>query len=368
MQDVRLSKVFSDLRGSIAAAENSLQATLSRIAHTACLLTGATGAAIAMWKDGAMICRARSGAMAPPLGAELSVGSGISGACLRSAQVQNCQDTENDPLVDVEVCRQLGIRSITALPIHGWREVNGILEVFSDSAFAFTDEAISLLQQLAALAEQARAVRPHGASSTAAQNVALPERRPGSRFLPASDNFFDLLAALFGTRYRPLLLAASLVSFCLVGGSMWLGWRGAKAVERHSSGSTSAIRTHGNFAPDDLHSSGAPAHASSPPESKPVSKLEPQVQELPGEKNKLLETSGGRDLVWQTDPGGEALFISNGKPSAGVPVKFAAKIDRITTNGAAKKKAASQIMQKSSNANPSPTASAENASSLPRSQ
>ncbi len=116
-------------------------------------------------RDG-LPCAQRSDT-APPLGAKLSADTGISGECLRTGKVQNCADTENDPLVDVEVCRSLGLRSIAVLPIQGWRGINGILEVFSTDPAAFTERDISVLEQLGALAERARASQPHGASSAA---------------------------------------------------------------------------------------------------------------------------------------------------------------------------------------------------------
>ena len=114
-----------------------------------------------------MVCRARSGDTAPVLGARLSAETGISGECLRTGKIHHCSDTENDPLVDVEVCRSLGLRSMVVLPIRGWRGVNGIIEVFSTRPAAFTEQHIALLQQLALLAERARASQPHGASSVA---------------------------------------------------------------------------------------------------------------------------------------------------------------------------------------------------------
>ncbi len=327
-------RVLADLRKSVAASDESLEVTLSKLADSACRLTGATGAALAMWKDGAMICRARSGATAPPLGAQLSVESGISGACFSTGQVQNCADTESDPHVDVEVCRRLGLRSIAALPIKGWRDVNGILEVFSSQPLAFTDENLSLLEQLAALAEQARAARPHGASQVMPRNSAVIEKRRRSGFLPASDSFLDLLVAFFGTRSRPLLLAGSVLAMCLVAFSMWLGWRGAKVVEGRSAAPTALTGAR-----DGVKQTSDPQVASPPAEeNKPVSQNESGTRELSPEKN--AEVVGEYDPVWKRNPGGEALFISDGKPSAGVPVKFAAKIDRIETKKSSKKSAA----------------------------
>ena len=125
------STALSYLKELIAAGDHRLDPMLATLTDAACRLTGATGAALAMWKDGAMVCRARSGETAPAIGARLSSDTGISGECLRTGKVQNCVDTENDPLVDVEVCRRLGLRSIAVLPIPGWRGINGILEVFS---------------------------------------------------------------------------------------------------------------------------------------------------------------------------------------------------------------------------------------------
>jgi GAF domain-containing protein len=155
---------LSLLKELIAAGEHGLDTILSSITEVAQQLTGASGAALAMWKDGAMLCRARSGGTAPALGAQLSAKTGISGECLRTGKIQRCADTENDPLVDLEVCRSLGLRSIAASPIPGWRGINGILEVFSTQPTAFTEKHIDLLQELAALAERARAAQSQGAS------------------------------------------------------------------------------------------------------------------------------------------------------------------------------------------------------------
>src|SRR5271169_6423013 len=143
------STALSSLKELIAAGDHRLDPMLGSIADAARQLTGASGAALAMWKDGAMVCRARSGHTAPALGARLSGNTGISGKCLRTGKIQHCTDTENHPLVDVEVCRSLGLRSIAVLPIQGWRGINGILEVFSTQPAAFMEAHIALLEQLA---------------------------------------------------------------------------------------------------------------------------------------------------------------------------------------------------------------------------
>jgi TonB family protein len=312
-RDLDESTALSYLKELIAAGDHRLDPMLATLTDAACRLTGATGAALAMWKDGAMMCRARSGETAPAIGARLSADTGISGECLRTGRVQNCADTENDPLVDVEVCRRLGLRSIAVLPIPGWRGINGILEVFSTKPAAFTEQNIELLQQLATLAERARAARPHGASSSAPrQPSAIEKQKPKSSLLPASDRLGDMAMAYLGTRSRSFVLGIGVFAISLIGLAIWLGWRGAEETEGGASRAT-AMSTNQGF--------------------------NVGVQETPMEivvGSSVADSSdhaSGKhafddDPVWKPNPGGESLF-PNGKPSPGMPLKFAAKIDRI---------------------------------------
>jgi TonB family protein len=284
------STALSSLKELIAAGNHRLDQILVAITNAAKDISGASGAALAMWKDGAMVCRARSD-VAPALGARLSTETGISGECLRTARLQNCADTENDPFVDVEVCRTMGLRSIVVLPIQGWRGINGILEVFSMQPSAFNAQQISFLEQLAALAERARASQPHGASSSVPRLVSETEKPQPSSLLPASDRVGDVALAFVGSRSRWLVVCTlSFATISLIGLVIWLGWRGPSEVEGKghtaTSGNTSSIAS----------------------------------QKAPVVNN---------DPIWKPDPGGEPLLTLSGKPSAGSPVTFAAKVDAI---------------------------------------
>jgi TonB family protein len=272
---------------------------LATITDAARRLTGASGAALAMWKDGAMICRARSGDTAPDLGARLSAETGISGECLRTGKIQHCSDTENDPLVDVEVCRTLGLRSIAVLPIQGWRGINGILEVFSTKPAAFTEQKVAFLQQLAALAERARASQPHDASSAARKLPSAIEKPQPSGLLPASDRVGDVALAFLGTRSRPLVLGAiGLVAISLLILVIWLGWRGPDEVDGKAQAKM----------PSSGDATTVNAVTAHPPGKRPLD----------------------NDPVWRVNPGGESLFPSRGKTSAGTPVQFASKMDVVS--------------------------------------
>jgi TonB family protein len=125
--------------------------TLRKIAEAALSATGASGAALAMRRDGTVVCQARAGEMAPPLGAQLDDRSGMSGECLRTGQALRCEDTETDERVDGAACRVLGIRSLAVAPVKNGDQVAGILEVFSPRPSSFTERHIDVLRQLAEL-------------------------------------------------------------------------------------------------------------------------------------------------------------------------------------------------------------------------
>jgi len=306
--------VFAGLNDAITRNEHHLDVILGAIAVAAQSLTQATGAAIAMWKDSTVVCRARSGESAPPLGARLSADSGISGECLRSGQIQICNDTDNDVRVDAEVCRVLGLRSISALPIQGWRGINGILEVFSTEPRSFTEEHIAMLQKLAALAERARASQPHDASPIVPVPVKANAEKPQSApqapgLLPASDRVGDMASAVLGRRWRPFILATVCVLGLLLGVAIWLGWHSPDVVigktheTRPAAQNSSAARPPDNDPIWKISPSAEPSQAAPIPRPSPL-RLAAKLDLLPGpatEKDEV-QTPNGRIETPQTIP------------------------------------------------------------------
>ena len=146
-----------------------LEAVLFLIASRSQSLLRASGAAIALaGKDpGTMICRASAGPSAPPAGATLQVGSGFSGACVRTGRMLRCDDTETDDRVDRLSCRALDIRSMLAAPLRLGDRVIGLLEVFSaqPSAFGENDGAVLLRFAETIIAAINRAARAHTPSA-----------------------------------------------------------------------------------------------------------------------------------------------------------------------------------------------------------
>src|SRR5215469_2774129 len=88
------------LREDAAAGRMDLSSILSVVTVALKKYTDAAGSALALWSQGVVICRARSGETAPPLGAKLNVDSGISGECMRTGHPERCNDALTDSRVD----------------------------------------------------------------------------------------------------------------------------------------------------------------------------------------------------------------------------------------------------------------------------
>ena len=153
-----------------ASAQLALEIILNEIVEQACLATGATGAAIVLVRDGEMVCRASSGATAPVLGSPLDSESGLTAECIRTHQVQRCDDAQADPRADAEASRRLGVRSVMIRPLLRKGELAGVLEVFSSRAGAFGDRDELTLEALAQriLRNLERASKPLSLSSNPA--------------------------------------------------------------------------------------------------------------------------------------------------------------------------------------------------------
>jgi N-acetylmuramoyl-L-alanine amidase/putative methionine-R-sulfoxide reductase with GAF domain len=128
-----------------------LDEVLQLVAERAIAITGADGLGIALAENNEIVLRASAGAIKPDVGARIQRDSAFSGACFRMAQIIRCDDTETDERVNLYACRQLGARSMVAVPLCGRRRVIGLLEAFSADPFGFNDSDVSSLELLAEL-------------------------------------------------------------------------------------------------------------------------------------------------------------------------------------------------------------------------
>jgi TonB family protein len=246
------------LREDAVSGRMDLSSILSEATHAARYFTDATGAALALWSQGVVICRARSGDTAPPLGAKLDVDAGISGECLRSGRSQRCNDSLTDPRVNAEVCKEMEIRSLAAVPMRGAQGVIGILEVFSDKPNAFSDAHITLLKKLAKIAaagrEQSVALPASRSFETAPEPV---ERKPLVPLAqPATRDWLAFLPArMRGEEGQPLRLAAAAALLLLLAVGGWAisrsrSTRSGQPVHAASAQTLPAVMAASASAPD----------------------------------------------------------------------------------------------------------------------
>jgi putative methionine-R-sulfoxide reductase with GAF domain len=135
----------------INAGEINLEPGISIIAEKAQVLTGATGAAIALRRGNEIVCRARTGRTAPDVGVRLQTDSGLSAECVRTGEVLLCNDAESNPRVDWATCRRMGVRSILVAPLRHFRRTLGVFEVLSSTPHAFDNNDVATMQFLSGM-------------------------------------------------------------------------------------------------------------------------------------------------------------------------------------------------------------------------
>ncbi|MGC1373260.1 MAG: TonB family protein [Candidatus Sulfotelmatobacter sp.] len=137
------ARFSSDEGGQLSpelSADLALEVVLHEMVEQACAANGASGASVVLERDGEWVCRASSGTGAPELGARLGRDSGLTAECIKTGQVQRCDDTEKDSRVDIEACRGLGVRSLIMLPVLQAEKLIGVFAAFSPRLAAFGEE------------------------------------------------------------------------------------------------------------------------------------------------------------------------------------------------------------------------------------
>ncbi|HEY2363380.1 MAG TPA: TonB family protein [Candidatus Angelobacter sp.] len=138
---------------------------LAVVAQRAQAFTNASGVAIALSEGNAdeIVCRARSGASAPEVGAALRVDGTFTGLCIQTGKELRCDDCETDTRVDTAAIRALGIRSMVVTPIREDNRVVGVLAAFAPTPHAFTITHVAVLKtmadQISALLQKERRAR-----------------------------------------------------------------------------------------------------------------------------------------------------------------------------------------------------------------
>ena len=149
--DVMAAETGTAAPADLASASNDIaeEARFDEMLTETLVATGATGAAIALVRGAEMVCCASAGTNAPELGTTLDPGTGLTGCCIQTREIQQCNNTEINPYVNLEACQRLGVRSIIVLPLMDSDQMVGVFEVLSSRPDAFGPHDVSQLQLLA---------------------------------------------------------------------------------------------------------------------------------------------------------------------------------------------------------------------------
>lgn len=94
-------------------------------------LVPADGAAIELAEGEDMVYRAASGIAASQIGLRLRIDATLSGLAVTRGEMLGSEDTEQDPRVDRDACRAMGLRSMLIVPLKHGQRVVGILKAMS---------------------------------------------------------------------------------------------------------------------------------------------------------------------------------------------------------------------------------------------
>lgn len=139
---------FESVGHKLRELDSRSDEVLDLLTESARKMTDASGSALALLVGDKMVCCARAGEPAPPVGALVDISHGLSGECVRTGRIVSCEDMGNDPRVDPEIGRALGLGAFMAAPIFSDFKVIGLLEVFSPHTFRFKKEHGRILDRL----------------------------------------------------------------------------------------------------------------------------------------------------------------------------------------------------------------------------
>jgi PAS domain S-box-containing protein len=166
--DTELFQAVIEVQQAVAAAGLDSQTVRHVIAERSQRLTGASGAVIEVVEGDELLPQVSIGTEAP----RLPVSGSLSGLSIRTGELQRSDDVWNDPRIEHEHYRSLGIRSLLVAPLRDEHRTIGVLKVVSPQLAAFSDRDAKALRLLGGLMGAALG---HAAAYEARQ-VRLEER------------------------------------------------------------------------------------------------------------------------------------------------------------------------------------------------
>jgi PAS domain S-box-containing protein len=145
--DTELFQAMIEVQQSVAAAGLDSQTVMRVIADRGLRLTRASGAVIESIEGDEAVPQVHIGVGAP----RLRLADSLSGLCVRSGELQRSDDVAADPRIGHDAYRELGIRSLLAVPLTDEQRTLGVLKVVSTRPSAFTERDAKAVRVLGGL-------------------------------------------------------------------------------------------------------------------------------------------------------------------------------------------------------------------------
>jgi PAS domain S-box-containing protein len=145
--DTELFAAVLEMEQAVSTAGLDSETVMRVIAERSQALTGASGAVIEAIEGEDLVPLVHVGTQAP----RLKMGTSLSGACVRTGELQRSDDTYADPRIAHQEYRKLGIRSLLVVPLRDGQRILGVLKVVSPQPEAFTERDSKALRLLGGL-------------------------------------------------------------------------------------------------------------------------------------------------------------------------------------------------------------------------
>ncbi len=147
LQDTELFQAVIQMQQAVTAAGLDSATVMRVIAERSMELTGASGAVIEVIEGEDLVPQVHLGT--GPL--RLKLDNSLSGVCVRTGELQRCDDVATDPRVGHHGYQEVGIKSLLVMPLKDEQRTIGVLKVVSPKASAFSERDEKALRLLGGL-------------------------------------------------------------------------------------------------------------------------------------------------------------------------------------------------------------------------
>src|SRR3954464_552663 len=145
--DTELFQAVLEVEQAVTAAGLDSETVMRVIAERSKTLTGASGAVIESVQGDEVVPLLHIGTEAR----RLKLNGSLSGLGVRTGELQRSDDTFNDPRIEHQAYRELGVRSLLVVPLRDEQRILGLLKVVSPEPNAFSDRHAKALRLLGGL-------------------------------------------------------------------------------------------------------------------------------------------------------------------------------------------------------------------------